>query len=79
VIALDSDAQTLRWTAERTAIGELLEVITANIALAVAGSATAIRRLLSEGPEGAIVNVSSHQAQRPVPGALPRPRGRDWL
>lgn len=54
-----------------TPIGELLELITANIALAVAGSATAIRRFLSDRTEGAIVNVSSHQAQRPVPGALP--------
>jgi NAD(P)-dependent dehydrogenase (short-subunit alcohol dehydrogenase family) len=49
----------------------LLELITANLALAVAGSAAAIRRFLSDGTEGAIVNVSSHQAQRPVPGALP--------
>jgi NAD(P)-dependent dehydrogenase (short-subunit alcohol dehydrogenase family) len=54
-----------------TPIGELMELITANVALAVAGSATAIRRFLSDRTEGAIVNVSSHQAQRPVPGALP--------
>lgn len=54
-----------------TPLGELLELITANLALAVAGSAAAIRRFLSDGTEGAIVNVSSHQAQRPVPGALP--------
>ncbi len=117
VIALDRDAESLRWTADRpaidgltgdatdeqtltaaveraselgtltgwvnnaavfrdaavhdTPIGDLLELITANIALAVAGSAAAIRRFLSDGTEGAIVNISSHQAQRPVPGALP--------
>ena len=36
-----------------------------------AGSAVAIRRFLADGTAGAIVNVSSHQAQRAVPGALP--------
>jgi NAD(P)-dependent dehydrogenase (short-subunit alcohol dehydrogenase family) len=50
---------------------ELLELITLNLALAVIGCATAIRRFLAGGRPGAIVNVSSHQAQRPVPGALP--------
>jgi NAD(P)-dependent dehydrogenase (short-subunit alcohol dehydrogenase family) len=54
-----------------TPIGELLDLITANVALAVAGSAAAIRRFLLDGTAGAIVNVSSHQGQRPVPGALP--------
>ncbi len=39
--------------------------------MALAGSAVAIRRFLADGTAGAIVNVSSHQAQRPVPGALP--------
>src|SRR4029077_5573339 len=52
-------------------IGELLDLITANVALAVAGSATAIRRFLMDGTAGGIVNLSSHQAQRPVPGAVP--------
>ncbi len=51
--------------------GELLELITQNLALAVTGCATAVRRFLASGSPGAIVNVSSHQAQRPVPGALP--------
>jgi NAD(P)-dependent dehydrogenase (short-subunit alcohol dehydrogenase family) len=37
----------------------------------VVGSATAIRRFLAAGTGGAIVNVSSHQARRAVPGALP--------
>jgi NAD(P)-dependent dehydrogenase (short-subunit alcohol dehydrogenase family) len=54
-----------------TPVGELVELITANVALAVAGSAAAIRRFLLDHTAGAIVNVSSHQAQRPVPGALP--------
>ena len=50
---------------------EMLELITLNLALAVTGCATAVRRFLASGSPGAIVNVSSHQAQRPVPGALP--------
>lgn len=54
-----------------TPVAELLELITANLALTLAGSAAAIRRFLSDGTPGAIVNVSSHQAQRPVRGALP--------
>jgi NAD(P)-dependent dehydrogenase (short-subunit alcohol dehydrogenase family) len=51
--------------------GELVELIAANLAPAVAGSRAAIRRYLADGTEGAIVNVSSHQAQRAVAGALP--------
>jgi NAD(P)-dependent dehydrogenase (short-subunit alcohol dehydrogenase family) len=50
---------------------EVVQVITLNLAPAVTGSATAVRRFLANGSPGAIVNVSSHQAQRPVPGALP--------
>jgi NAD(P)-dependent dehydrogenase (short-subunit alcohol dehydrogenase family) len=50
---------------------ELTRLITANFGLAVTGCATAVRRFLARGSGGAIVNVSSHQAQRPVPGALP--------
>jgi NAD(P)-dependent dehydrogenase (short-subunit alcohol dehydrogenase family) len=50
---------------------ETLELITLNLGLAVTGCATAVRRFLASGAPGAIVNVSSHQAQRPVPGALP--------
>ncbi len=49
----------------------VLEAIVANLALAVVGSATAVRHLRAAGRGGAIVNVSSHQAQRAVPGALP--------
>jgi len=50
---------------------EILDLIALNLNPAVVGSATAIRRFLAAGTEGAIVNVSSHQAQRAVPGALP--------
>jgi NAD(P)-dependent dehydrogenase (short-subunit alcohol dehydrogenase family) len=50
---------------------EVLELIRLNVGLAVTGCATAVRRFLSAGGGGAIVNVSSHQAQRPVAGALP--------
>lgn len=50
---------------------EITALITANLALAVTGCATAVRRFLAAGSGGAIVNVSSHQAQRPVRGALP--------
>jgi NAD(P)-dependent dehydrogenase (short-subunit alcohol dehydrogenase family) len=50
---------------------ELLGLIALNLGLAVTGCATAVRRFLAAGTPGAIVNVSSHQAQRPVPGALP--------
>lgn len=117
VIALDLDAESLHWTADRpsieglagdgtdeatlaaaveqaseagpligwvnnaavfrdaavhdTPVADLLALITANLGPAVAGSTAAIRRFLAEGTAGAIVNVSSHQAQRAVPGALP--------
>lgn len=57
--------------AHDTPADELLDLITANLALAVAGSAAAIRQYLAAQTPGAIVNVSSHQAQRAVPGALP--------
>jgi NAD(P)-dependent dehydrogenase (short-subunit alcohol dehydrogenase family) len=54
-----------------TAVADVLDLITTNLGLAVAGCAVAIRRFLADGTAGAIVNVSSHQAQRAVPGALP--------
>ena len=49
----------------------VLELIVRNLAPVVVGSATAVRRFLAAGAGGAIVNVSSHQARRAVPGALP--------
>ena len=49
----------------------VLELVVANLGMAITGCAAALRRLLRHGGGGAIVNVSSHQAQRPVRGALP--------
>jgi NAD(P)-dependent dehydrogenase (short-subunit alcohol dehydrogenase family) len=48
-----------------------LEVIAENLVPAVVGTAEAVRRFLAAKSSGSIVNVSSHQAQRPVAGALP--------
>jgi NAD(P)-dependent dehydrogenase (short-subunit alcohol dehydrogenase family) len=50
---------------------QVLDLIAANLGLALTGCAVAVRRFLAAGRGGAIVNVSSHQAARPVPGALP--------
>ena len=50
---------------------EVLELVAVNLGMALTGCAVAVRRFLAAGNPGAIVNVSSHQAQRPVPGALP--------
>jgi len=49
----------------------ILDLITTNLAAAVTGCAVAVKHYLARGTGGAIVNVSSHQAQRPVRGALP--------
>ena len=49
----------------------VLELIGRNLNPAVVGCATAVRRFLTAGTPGAIVNVSSHQARRAVPGCLP--------
>jgi NAD(P)-dependent dehydrogenase (short-subunit alcohol dehydrogenase family) len=50
---------------------EVLDLVQANLAPAIAGATTAVRRFLAAGRGGAIVNVSSHQAQRAVPGCTP--------
>jgi NAD(P)-dependent dehydrogenase (short-subunit alcohol dehydrogenase family) len=50
---------------------EVLALIATNLGLAVTGCAVAVKRFLARGTPGSIVNVSSHQAQRPVLGALP--------
>jgi NAD(P)-dependent dehydrogenase (short-subunit alcohol dehydrogenase family) len=50
---------------------EVLDLIALNLEPAVVGCATAIRHFLAAGTKGAIVNVSSHQARRAVPGSLP--------
>ncbi|PMR59431.1 short-chain dehydrogenase [Verrucosispora sp. ts21] len=52
-------------------VGEVFDLITRNLRPAVVGAATAVRRFLAAETPGAIVNVSSHQASRPVPGCLP--------
>jgi NAD(P)-dependent dehydrogenase (short-subunit alcohol dehydrogenase family) len=50
---------------------DVLGLITANLALAVTGCHVAVNHYLQQSRPGAIVNVSSHQAQRAVRGALP--------
>ena len=50
---------------------EVLGLIARNFDPAFVGCATAIRRFLQASTGGAIVNISSHQAQRAVPGSLP--------
>ena len=51
--------------------GYVLELIESNLMPAIVGCAVAVGRFLAAGTRGAIVNVSSHQAARPVAGALP--------
>ncbi|WP_338071208.1 SDR family NAD(P)-dependent oxidoreductase [Actinomadura bangladeshensis] len=50
---------------------ELLDLVALNFDPAVVGCVTAVRRFVAAGTGGAVVNVSSHQAQRPVRGSLP--------
>jgi len=50
---------------------DVLGLVTTNLALALVGCHTAVNHFLRHGRPGAIVNLSSHQAQRPVRGALP--------
>ena len=47
----------------------VLDLIALSLDPAVVGCATAVRQLLAADTAGAIVNVSSHQAQRAVPGS----------
>jgi len=49
----------------------VVRLVQANLALAVVGCSVALRHLVAHDRAGSIVNVSSHQAQRPVRGALP--------
>lgn len=49
----------------------VLEAIAENLIPAVVGTSEAVRRFLAAKSPGSIVNVSSHQGQRPVAGALP--------
>ena len=50
---------------------EISALIAVNLDLALVGCHTAVRHFLAHDRPGSIVNVSSHQAQRPVRGALP--------
>lgn len=50
---------------------EISALIARNLDLAVVGCSAAVQHFLAHARPGAIVNVSSHQAQRPVRGALP--------
>ena len=50
------------------AVTALIEL---NLTPVVVGTGTAVRHLLAAGTAGSVVNVSSHQAQRAVRGALP--------
>ena len=58
------------WLDEAGA-AEVIDLIGGNLNPAIVGCATALRSYLRSGRPGAIVNVSSHQAQRPVRGSLP--------
>ena len=54
-----------------TPAAETLAAIDANLRPALAGCTVAIRRFRAAGTPGAVVNLSSHQAVRPVPGCTP--------
>ncbi|MFC4494778.1 SDR family NAD(P)-dependent oxidoreductase [Streptomyces ovatisporus] len=49
----------------------VLGLIAGSLDPAVVGCATALRRFLADGTAGSIVNVTSHQATRAVPGCTP--------
>jgi NAD(P)-dependent dehydrogenase (short-subunit alcohol dehydrogenase family) len=49
----------------------VLDLVRTNLAPTVVGCSVAVSAFLEAGRPGSIVNVSSHQAQRPVRGALP--------
>ncbi|WP_315096680.1 SDR family oxidoreductase [uncultured Cellulomonas sp.] len=63
-----NNAAVFRDPEPSAAPDELLGLVMANLAPALVGTTVAARRF--RGP-GAVVNVSSHQAQRPVRGSLP--------
>lgn len=50
---------------------EILNAIEVNLNVALVGCATAIKCFIKNKTTGSIVNISSHQAQRPVRGSLP--------
>jgi NAD(P)-dependent dehydrogenase (short-subunit alcohol dehydrogenase family) len=54
-----------------TSPDDIADLISLNLRPVVVGCAVAVRRFRAASTGGAIVNVSSHQAQRAVRGALP--------
>jgi NAD(P)-dependent dehydrogenase (short-subunit alcohol dehydrogenase family) len=66
-----NNAAVFRDAALHEGAGAVREIVAANLDAALVGCATAVRHFLADGTEGAIVNVSSHQARRPIPGVLP--------
>lgn len=52
-------------------VAEMLRIINLNFSLAFVGTHAAVNHFISHRRPGSIVNVSSHQGQRPVRGALP--------
>ncbi|WP_159500671.1 SDR family NAD(P)-dependent oxidoreductase [Microbacterium sp. 18062] len=67
-----NNAAVFRDAGLATATAEQISaLIGLNLGLAVVGCHTAVRHFLAHSRPGSIVNVSSHQAQRPVRGALP--------
>jgi NAD(P)-dependent dehydrogenase (short-subunit alcohol dehydrogenase family) len=58
-------------TLDTATASEVRDLVSLNLGLAVTGCHTAVNHFLAHGRPGAIVNVSSHQAQRAVRGALP--------
>ena len=58
------------WLHEAS-VAAVAAMVQANLALALAGSRAAVRHFLLQERSGSVVNVSSHQAQRAVRGALP--------
>ncbi|MGW5582252.1 SDR family NAD(P)-dependent oxidoreductase [Micromonospora chokoriensis] len=67
-----NNAAVFRDAALHTASADtVLDLIGLNLRPAVVGAAVAVRHFLAHSAGGAIVNVSSHQARRPVSGALP--------
>ncbi|WP_141747738.1 SDR family NAD(P)-dependent oxidoreductase, partial [Streptomyces nanshensis] len=49
----------------------VLDLITGHLAPVITGCAAALRRFTTAGTHGSIVNITSHQARRPVPGCAP--------
>ena len=49
----------------------VLDLVDASLRPAIVGCGTAVRRFLAAGTAGSVVNVSSHQASRAVPGCTP--------